>query len=215
MVSSNSSGTPGSFLVSRRNQVGLLLAILVVTLHIAIGLGFLWPVAAVAAYGAGVALTPPEKPKELPPPPMTPTPIVLEDAMRETSGRLYKAGPPSAVMNQVKDLEANIRFVLKEWDHLQPTPEHRQTMWNVVKVYYPEVTSTYLNVPQFRDEAAVRVVVDSLTTLTNAVARIKKGILDDNLRAMDSQAQFLRGEFGALPGLDDDLPGPGGYDKHP
>ncbi|AQQ15182.1 hypothetical protein CGLAU_06075 [Corynebacterium glaucum] len=218
MVSSSSSGTPGgfqSFLVSRRNQVGLLLAILVVTLHIALGLGFLWPVAAAAAYGAGVALTPPAKPKELPPPPITPTPIVLEDAMRETSGRLFKAGPPSAVVNQVKELEANIRFVLKEWDHLQPTPEHRQTMWNVVKVYYPEVISTYLDVPQFRDEAAVSVVVDSLTTLTNAVARIKKGILDDNLRAMDSQAQFLRGEFGALPGLDDDLSGSAGYDKQP
>ena len=39
--------------------------------------------------------------------------------------------------------------------------------------------------------------------------------LDDNLRAMDSQAQFLREELGELPGLDDSYRGGDGYDPKP
>lgn len=197
--------TSSNYLLSRKNQVGLLLAILVVTLHIAIGFGALWPVAAVAAYGAGALLTPPPKQKKLPPPPVTPTPQLLADALRETSSKLSGARPPERVVEQMRALESNVRFVLGEWDHLEPTPQHRQTMWDVVKVYYPEVTATYLDAPQFRDERAVDVMVDSLSTLTSAVGRIKNGILGDNLRLMDSQAQFLRSQLGALPGLDSGL----------
>ncbi|OAA16940.1 hypothetical protein Caferm_08860 [Corynebacterium afermentans subsp. afermentans] len=59
------------------------------------------------------------------------------------------------------------------------------------------------------------VVVDSLTTLTRAAGRVRQGILDDNLRAMDSQAQFLREELGELPGLDDSYHGGDGYDPKP
>ena len=54
--------------------------------------------------------------------------------------------------------------------------------------------------------------MDSLTTLTRAAERVQQGILDDNLRAMDSQAQFLRQELGELPGLDDSYHGGSGYD---
>lgn len=213
---SNSTGSTNSvsaYLLSRKNQVGLLLAILVVALHIAFGFGALWPVAAAAAYGAGAALTPAPKQKALPPAPLIPTPQLLSDAMRETSGRLFRANPPAEVLAQVRALEENVRFVLTEWDHLEPTPKHRQTMWNVVKIYYPEITSTYLDAPQYKDSRAAAVMVDSLTTLTSAVARIKNGILDDNLRAMDSQAQFLRTELGALPGLDDGFEEADRYDR--
>lgn len=200
MASSNSFA---NFLVSRKNQVGLVLAILVVVLHIAFGFGALWPVAAVAAWGAGVALTPPPKQEALPPAPFVPTPELLNQKLDETSKQLAQARPPKPVLDQVGELERNVRFVLGEWDHLQPTPEHRQTMWNIVQEYYPSVVSTYLDAPQFRDPQAVNVVLDSLTTLTRAAGRIRQGILDDNLRAMDSQAQYLRGELGDLPGLDD------------
>lgn len=214
MASSNQSGNRfGDFVQSRKNQVGLLLAILVVVMHIAFGLGFLWPLATAAAYGAGVALTPPPKQQALPPAPVVPTPQLLEDAMRQTSGELYRAGPPREVMNQVKELEGNVRFVLSEWDHLEATPKHRQTMWNIIKIYYPEVTATYLNAPNFRDSRAVAVVVDSLGTLTQAAGRIKNGILEDNLRAMDSQASYLRAELGELPGLDDGYSSSDGYDQ--
>ena len=58
--------------------------------------------------------------------------------------------------------------------------------------------------PQYRDKAAVDVVLDSLVTLTEAAGRVKAGILEDILRAMDSQAQYLRNQLGDLPGLDND-----------
>lgn len=200
-----------NYLVSRKNQVGLLLAILVVVLHIAFGFGAFWPVAALAAYGAGAALTPPGQQQALPA--LTPTPQLLDAALQETTAKLVRARPPRAVLAMAQELERNVRFVLTEWDHLEPTPEHRQTMWNVVKVYYPEITTTYLDAPQYQDSRAAAVMVDSLSTLSNAAGRIKSGILDDNLRAMDSQAQFLRNELGALPGLVDGFDEADGYDR--
>ncbi|SDS10432.1 hypothetical protein [Corynebacterium timonense] len=217
-TSKQSGGGFSEFLRSRKNQVGMVCAILVVVLHIAFGLGFLWPIAAVAAYGAGAALTPPQKQKELPPAPLVPTPQLLEDAYRRTTAQLRQAEPVDDVLYQAYALEDNIRFVLGQWEHLEPTPQHRQTIWNIVKIYYPEVVGTYLAAPNFREERAVAVVVDSLSTLTQAAERIKNGIVEDNLRAMDSQANFLRVELGELPGLDDaysndDAPDPGGYDR--
>ena len=60
MATSKSSGTSsgGGFLNSPANIVGLILAIAVVLLHLTVGLGFLWPVVAIAAWGASVALLP-------------------------------------------------------------------------------------------------------------------------------------------------------------
>lgn len=200
----------GRCFISAKNQVGMVLAILVIVLHLVVGLGDLWPVAALAAYGAGAALAPAPKRRELTE--SQPTPVVLEESLRRTSAQLAMARPPREVMAQSETLQEYVRFVLAEWDHLEPTPEHRQTIWNVVQVYYPEVVETYLEAPQYRDPAAVSVVVDSLSTLTRAAWRIRQGILDDNLRAMDSQAQFLRQELGDLPGLDDSYHGGAGYD---
>lgn len=200
----------GRYFISAKNQVGMVLAILVIVLHLVVGLGDLWPVAALVAYGAGAALAPAPKRRELTE--SQPTPVVLEESLRRTSAQLAMARPPREVMAQSETLQEYVRFVLAEWDHLEPTPEHRQTIWNVVQVYYPEVVKTYLEAPQYRDPAAVSVVVDSLSTLTRAAWRIRQGILDDNLRAMDSQAQFLRQELGDLPGLDDSYHGGAGYD---
>lgn len=190
------------YLASRKNQVGLLLAILVVVLHIAVGLGPYWAIAAAAAYGAGAVLTPAPKQKELEAPVM-PTPVLLGNSLRETSDRLFKALPPAPIVRGAKELEANVGFVLGEWNRLEATPDHRQTMWNIVQVYYPQITETYLEGAAYRDPRAVAVMADSLATLSDAAGRIKQGILDDNLRAMDSQAQYLRSQLGALPGLDD------------
>lgn len=194
------------YLASHKNQVGLLLAILVVVVHIAVGLGPYWAIAAAAAYGAGAVLTPAPKQKELEAP-VVPTPVLLGDSLRKTTGRLFKARPPAAIVRGAQELEANVGFVLGEWDRLEATPDHRQTMWNIVQVYYPQITDTYLEGAAYRDPRAVAVMADSLGTLSSAAGRIKQGILDDNLRAMDSQAQYLRAQLGALPGLDDNPAG--------
>ena len=70
MASNNPSGNAAArYFASRKNQVGLVLAILVVVLHLVVGIGIYWPVAGLAAYGAGAALTPARKAMELPPGP--------------------------------------------------------------------------------------------------------------------------------------------------
>ena len=199
-----SGSSAGNFFSSRKNIVGMVLAVLVIVMHVAFGLGFLWPVAAVAAWGAGVALTPEPGRKMIMPPPQPAEPAnkILKQDMKAVLRDLRQARPPEAVTQQADELEANLDFVLDEWDDLQSSPEHQQTVWNIIKIYLPEVVTTYLNAPQFQDHSAAAVMQDSLSTLTSATARIKQGILDHSLRAMDSHARTLRETFGNLPGLD-------------
>ncbi|WP_256019711.1 hypothetical protein [Corynebacterium sp. CCUG 65737] len=210
------SGTPattgvgeGNFFTSRKNKVGMSLAALVIILHVilimatGVGLGFLWPVVAVAAWGAGVALTPPSAPKAIAAPaPTEPINVQLNRDVRNTLRELVRAKPPERVLNQASELEDNMRFILDEWDELQSTPEHQQTVWNIVKIYLPEVVNTYVNAPQYHSAEAAAVMEDSLSTLTGALERIKLGVVDHSLRTMDSQARTLRETFGNLPGLD-------------
>lgn len=193
----------GSFFSSRKNLVGMTLATLVIILHIAFGLGFLWPLVAVSAWGAGVALTPRQEPKALTPAqPEVPVNVELNRELRETLRDLVRAQPPQAVLDQASKLEDSLRFVFDEWDELESAPEHRLTVWNIVKIYLPEVVGTYINAPQYQSQEAAAVMQDSLSTLTGAVERIRQGILDHSLRAMDSQARTLRETFGNLPGLE-------------
>lgn len=195
----------GSFFTSRKNLVGMTLATLVIVLHLAFGFGFLWPVAAAAAWGAGVALTPAPKRNELEAPkqPMLPAPVQLENKLEETLRPLFRVRPPRPVGPQARELEQNLHFVLEHWDDLESAPQHQQNIWNIVNIYLPEVVTTYLDAPQYRSPEAAEVMAGSLGTLTSAAAKVKQGILDQNLRAMDSQARTLREAFGDLPGLED------------
>ncbi len=195
----------GSFFTSRKNLVGMTLATLVIVLHLALGLGFLWPVAAAAAWGAGVALTPSPKRKELEAPkqPMLPAPVQLEEKLEETLRPLFRVRPPRPVGPQARELEQNLRFVFEHWEDLESAPQHQQNIWNIVNIYLPEVVTTYLDAPQYRSQEAADVMAGSLGTLTSAAEKVKQGILDQNLRAMDSQARTLREAFGDLPGLED------------
>lgn len=199
-------GVPGTnFFASRKNLVGLTLAVLVIILHFFVfNLGALWFVAAAAAWGAGVVLTPAPKPQSqaLPPAPEVPQQVKLEDDLKASLRKLHRADAPKPVMNQARELENNLRFVLAEWDDLDSSPDHQMNVWNIVEIYLPQVVDTYLDAPQFRSDEAVAAMTDSLETLTGAAARIKNGILDHNLRALDSNARTLRETFGNLPGLD-------------
>lgn len=202
MATSDTGVDEGKFLTSRKNVVGMGLAAATIAAHVAVGLGFLWPVVALSAWGAGVALTPNEKPKELPPAPEKPTPLKLEESLKNTLRELARAKPPEPVLTQAREMESNLRFDLAEWNSLERSPKHQMTVYNIIEIYLPEVISTYLAAPNFRSDEAVASMTDSLSTLTQASGRIKQGILDHNLRAMDSQARTLRENFGNLPGLD-------------
>ncbi|MGI0540938.1 hypothetical protein KIP68_01290 [Corynebacterium aquatimens] len=170
--------------------------------------------AGAAAWGAGVLLTPPPKQPQQkalgpgssasakPPRRYVPAPVLLEEKLTAVAKNLRRAAPPQPVLDRMYELDTTLRFVLSEWDHIDSTPEHQQTVWNIIDIYLPEVVNTYIDAPQYQSAEAVAVVTDSLQTLTGAARRVKDGILDDNLRAMDSQARMLRETFGNLPGLD-------------
>ena len=76
-------------------------------------------------------------------------------------------------------------------------------MYNVSKVYLPEVVDTYLKAPQYRGREASMRCIDSLRTMYDAVDRVKHGILDNNLRALDSQASYLKEALQGPVSLDD------------
>ncbi|MHA2788899.1 hypothetical protein ACXZ66_07105 [Corynebacterium sp. S7] len=196
-------GVNTNFFNSRKNAVGIIAAVLVIVVHLAVGLGALWPVVAIAAWGAGVALTPEKKQKELPKP-VEPAPQKLERTMNASLNKLSHANAPREVVDQARLLSQNVRFVLAEWDAVESVPEHQQNMWNIVEIYLPEVVNTYLDAPDLTLPSAVDSVVDSLQTLTGAVEQIKQAILDNNVRELDSQARMLRSKFGNLPGLNED-----------
>lgn len=203
MATSNPGAGSANFFTSRQNLVGMILAVVVIALHLTVGLGYLWPVAAVAAWGAGVALTPPPQNKALEArnQTMLPAPVDLTQKLNASLDTLNNARPPKPVSDQAREMENNLRFVLANWDDLEAAPLHQQTIWDIVSIYLPQVVDTYLDAPQYRSPEAVDVMAGSLRTLTSAAGKVKQGILDQNLRAMDSQARTLREAFGDLPGL--------------
>ncbi|SES18445.1 hypothetical protein [Corynebacterium cystitidis] len=192
--------------MARKNVVGLIAAALVLVLHAIFGLGAFWMLAVAAAWGAGYVLTPPRSPKALKAAPPKSVSLDLETSMRTALGVLATTRPPQIVTDKARELDQNVRFVLAEWDDLEAYPEHQQSMWNIVKIYFPQVVDTYRDAPDPNLDAAVRWFLDSLNTLVGAVANIKKAILDNNVRELDSHARTLRSKFGNLPGLNDTPP---------
>lgn len=232
-----------NFFFSSKNLVGMGLATAALVGGAATGVAALpLAVAGAAAWGAGVALTPQQRqnrnqshtvsyaapssnsssrffssepaPVAVPQQPITPTDIQLRESLSKTSKNLLRASPPREVTERMETLANELRFCLDEWSDLQHAPQHQQTIWNIIEIYLPEVIHTYLDAPQYRSPEAVAVMNDSLGTLTKAAGRIKDAILDDNLRAMDSQARTLRETFGDLPGLDTGYSGDAVMDEY-
>lgn len=196
-------GVNTDFLTSRKNIVGIVAAVAVILLHFIAGLGVLWPIVTLAAWGAGVALTP-DKPQETAPALVQ---VPLEVQLGRTNNRnmekLSARRPPTKVMQEAEALNLNIRFVLSEWEDIQSYPEHQQNMMEIINIYSPKIINAYCDAPDPNLDAVVDSVTDSLSTLNAAVARIRRAIVENNVRELDSHAQTLRERFGNLPGLDD------------
>lgn len=208
------------YFASRKNQVGMITAAVTTGVFIVFGLvgavGIIpWLAATAAAYGAGAVLTPSQSQKALPSAKVS-TQELLDSSIRENLTKLHRANVPPPVYNEALRLQGVTRFVLAHWDDLTATPEHQQTVYNVAKVYLPSVVDTYLDAPQYRGQDASLRCIDSLRTMTSAVDRVKQGILDNNLRALDSQASYLKEALKGPVSLDDDtLDPPSGPDTPP
>ena len=210
MATSKSSGTSsgGGFLNSPANIVGLILAIAVVLLHLTVGLGFLWPVVAIAAWGAAVALLPrqskgAQKSVSSAPKPEIPqrrplNPSELRRNLHRTLGRLFDAQPGEALGNAANDLGATLESVLSEWKYLKDYPEQKVVIGGIIQEYLPQTVNSYLAVPERLRHKAENPARESIDLLHSAVQKIQDAIGQDNLIALEGQRDTLAIQFGKV-----------------
>lgn len=210
MATSKSSGTSsgGGFLNSPANIVGLVLAIAVVLLHLIVGLGFLWPVVAIAAWGASVALLPrqskgAQKSVSSAPKPEVPqrrplNPSELRRNLHRTLGRLFDAQPGEALGNAANDLGATLESVLSEWKYLKDYPEQKVVIGGIIQEYLPQTVNSYLAVPERLRHKAENPARESIDLLHSAVQKIQDAIGQDNLIALEGQRDTLAIQFGKV-----------------
>ena len=210
MATSKSSGTSsgGGFLNSPANIVGLILAIAVVLLHLTVGLGFLWPVVAIAAWGASVALLPrqskgAQKSVSSAPKPEIPqrrplNPSELRRNLHRTLGRLFDAQPGEALGNAANDLGATLESVLSEWKYLKYYPEQKVVIGGIIQEYLPQTVNSYLAVPERLRHKAENPARESIDLLHSAVQKIQDAIGQDNLIALEGQRDTLAIQFGKV-----------------
>ncbi|MDK8850359.1 hypothetical protein [Corynebacterium sp. MSK019] len=210
MATSKSSGTSsgGGFLNSPANIVGLVLAIAVVLLHLIVGLGFLWPVVAIAAWGASVALLPrqskgAQKSVSSAPKPEVPqrrplNPSELRRNLHRTLGRLFDAQPGEALGNAANDLGATLESVLSEWKYLKDYPEQKVVIDGIIEEYLPQTVNSYLAVPERLRHKAENPARESIDLLHSAVQKIQDAIGQDNLIALEGQRDTLAIQFGKV-----------------
>jgi len=210
VATSKSSGTSsgGGFLNSPANIVGLILAIAVVLLHLTVGLGFLWPVVAIAAWGASVALLPrqskvAQKSVSSAPKPEIPqrrplNPSELRRNLHRTLGRLFDAQPGEALGNAANDLGATLESVLSEWKYLKDYPEQKVVIGGIIQEYLPQTVNSYLAVPERLRHKAENPARESIDLLHSAVQKIQDAIGQDNLIALEGQRDTLAIQFGKV-----------------
>lgn len=193
-----------SFLFSRRNIVGVVLAAAVIVLHLVVGLGVLWPVVAAAGYGAGVALTPARRRRELTTvegPALAGVDELRVGAARQIE-RLKAHSVPRTVIHALADFEVSALKVLDNWAELVDFPEHQVTVRAMITRYMPELVDSYLRIPDRTEPRAVNDIISSLNLLRDEAEHIYEGILENNLNRLEDHGRVLRMQFGRLPETD-------------
>ncbi len=225
-----------AFFFSRRNMVGMLLAVVVVVLHLVLGLGFLWPVAALAAWGAGALLTPPEKEnlravprvaREVPGERLRPTePDDLRRYLDRDVRRWERRRLPPAITDALTGAYSNLVDALGKWDRLDSSTRHRVIVQHIVTDDLPDVMDGYLAIPR-EDRPRVEADVVSLLGLLAAQAgealEEARAAFNAELHELDEKRLRMELQYGALPELKDgpeltelpELPAPEPHDSIP
>lgn len=208
----NNSSESSSFFTSRKNIVGMTLAILAIIIHLVAGLGILWPVVALAGYGAGALLTPPKRSGDQTPRlqahPRRENPQELRRVMGGQSAKLLDNKVPWIVHEATIQLEDSLNNTLGNWEHLVDFPEHQVTVRSMILEYIPTLVDTYLKIPDFKNPRAVEDMVQSLELLRAEADSIYQAITERSLNSLEDHNRILHMQFGKLP-LDED-PDPAG-----
>ena len=205
-----------AFFFSRRNMVGMLLAVVVVMLHLVLGLGFLWPVAALAAWGAGALLTPPEKEnlravprvaREVPGERLRPTePDDLRRYLDRDVRRWERRRLPPAITDALTGAYSNLVDALGKWDRLDSSTRHRVIVQHIVTDDLPDVMDGYLAIPRedrTRAEADVVSLLGLLAAQAEEALEEARAAFNAELHELDEKRLRMELPYGALPELKD------------
>lgn len=186
-------------------------------LHLMVGLGLLWPVLVVAAWGSGVALTPTEKPrtrsetpeKVAPPERDALDPQVLTAYLSAEHQLLRQAEPPENLRQTMQSLRDCLERILEEWEHLDDYPEHQVIIAAILSEDLPNKLNSCHHVPGSARRRAANSVVASLALLQKEAEEIRATIGEEDIRALEQHHELLQLQFGHLrgPGRGFQLPG--------
>ena len=216
-MATSSSGGAGGFFASRRNIVGMVLAVLVIVGHLAVGFGAFWPVAAAAAWGVGVLLTPADRTPDgtgalesLDARPAVVKRNSPEELGRDLRRRIegWSTSPlPQEVRDEIVLVHAGLVEALGNWSRLESMPHHRSVVAQIINSDLPEVVDGYLAIAPDRRFAATEDVVDLLDLLAHQVDRVNfdaDGIADAEQRELERKRLEMELRFGPRPDVPDD-----------
>lgn len=195
----------------------MVLAALVIVLHLGFGLGFLWPVAALAAWGAGALLTPPDRGDakavpgaanaELGERHRPNDPGELRRALDRDVRRWERDDLSDAVTDALTGVYSHLSDALDKWDRLADSARHRVIVQTIVTDDLPDVMDGFLAVPR-GDRALAEGDVVSLLGLLGSQAEQAveeaRAASDGELRELEQKRLRVEMQYGKLP----DLPEP-------
>lgn len=179
-------------LSSRKNIVGMVLAIVAIIVHLVIGLGPLWPVIAVAAWGIGVALTP-----SSPAPALKSAPSLVDAIATETE-KFRALGVSDSSLRQLNQLRWTIGQLEHHMDELSAQPILLQTVNEIAFSHVPTLVTAYEEVPDIARRGAQRELDSSLGLLNQEAGKILSAIVDQKFKGLEDQRALLEQKFSGV-----------------
>lgn len=186
------------YLLSTKNIAGLALAVLAVLAQLVFGLGPLWPLIAIAAYGVGALLAPG-------------TPVLavlgsgggasreeLEDRLKALSRTVGDKRLENDLMTSLSTVLTNLRDIVSRWDELGAAPDQRHTVQQIIGDYLPTSLESYLKLPPgytSQNSKPHDELLDQLRLLNTESGKIRDAVYARTLDALSDQGRFLREKF--------------------
>ena len=192
------SGPIGRWLASTKNIVGGAIGVLAVVAHVVFGLGPLWPLVVVAAYGIGALVAPRDRLQLRLGLGAGASAEDLADQLKQL-GRASRRLDPDAQAVLGRVLQA-LDDIVSRWDDLAGAPDQAHTVEAIIVDYLPTSLQRYLDLPR-----AVRTrggatgphgeLMDQLGILEGETVRIREAVYSRGIQALGDQGRFLREKF--------------------
>ncbi|MEJ5998809.1 hypothetical protein [Corynebacterium sp. H130] len=177
---------------SRRNMVGMVLAIVAIVVHLVVGLGTMWPVIALSAWGIGVALTPAA------PQPALEEPRTLVDAIEESTVRFRNLGVGQSSERELGQLSWTIGQLERHMDELAAQPILLQTVNEIAFSHVPTLVTAFEEVPDIARSQGIDELDQSLHFLNMESSKILNAIVQQKFKGLEDQRSQLEEKFSGV-----------------